>query len=92
MTHLHLQQRFVVVSFLLPDVAIVDPNHFDPILINVTIKAVPKDPAMTRPKFIMAVPWEMFLFSNALIPAVLIGIINKETANILIAYIIIKYI
>ena len=91
MTHLHLQQRFVVVSFLLlPDVAIVDPNHFDPILIN--DHAVPKEPAMTRPKFIMAVPWEMFLFSNALIPAVLIGIINKETANILIAYIIIKYI
>ena len=31
-------------------------NIFAPKLINVTINAVPNDPAITRPKFMIAVP------------------------------------
>src|SRR5699024_3806978 len=64
----------------------------DPIDITVTIKAVPREPAVTRPKLLIAVPCEISFLCSALIPAVFNGIINNETENILNAYTIMRYI
>ncbi len=47
---------------------------------------------ITRPKFIIAVPCEISSFLKELIPVVFIGIMSKETENILIAYTTIKYV
>ena len=63
MKHRHQQRPFVFCNNSL--LACADdegPSHFAPILINVTIKAVPSEPDITRPKFIIAVPCEMFYF------------------------------
>ncbi|SCU47713.1 Uncharacterised protein [Staphylococcus aureus] len=53
---------------------------------------MPSEPAITRPKFIIAVPCEISSFLKELIPVVFIGIMSKETENILIAYTTIKYV
>lgn len=70
----------------------VDKNIFVLKFINVIIKVVFSELVIIWLKFIIVVLCEIFLFFKELIFVVFIGIMSKEIENILIVYMIIKYV